>query len=181
MAGITGTFDARQFKPMQAMDKHPIGKYPFTISNTTIDPTKDQTGGMFTVEFTTPAGAIVHRYNLWNSNPKAVEIAHSQLSALCHATGVFQLDFSNEGAALRNARGTLEVGFQKGEAPTPEKPDGGYVEVKRVMDAAGNEPGRAPSPPAQGWGGNQQQPAQAQPQQGWQQGTAQAAPPWANK
>src|SRR6202035_2313479 len=130
MSPINYTFDANQFKPQQSVDKHPIGKYPFTVSNTSCEQTKDQQGGMFIVEFTTPAGRIVSRYNLWNNHPKAVEIAHGQLSALCHATGVFRLDFNNDGAALRNARGVLEVGWQKGEEPTPEKPEGGYVEVK---------------------------------------------------
>lgn len=158
-----GSFDANQHQPKQGIGSHPIGKFPATISGTSCEPTKDQSGGMFIVEFTTPAGQIMTRYNLWNQSPKAVEIAHGQLSALCHATGIFKLDFNNDGAALRNARCMIEVSYQKGEEPTAEKPQGGYVEVKKVYDAAGNEPGKAPvgAPQPQG------APMQQQPNGGW--------------
>lgn len=186
--GMQGSFDASQFKPLNGFDKHPVGKFPFTIGNTEIKGTKDGSGGMLAVEFISPAGRIINNYQLWNNNPKTVEIAHGQLSALCHATGVFRLDWANDAAALRNARGMFEVGFQRGEEPTAEKPEGGYVEVKKVFDANGNEPGRAPSniqpqqqPMAQGaqpqtgaaplqqqpggiWGGAQPQPQQPQQQ-----------------
>lgn len=201
MPPLQGSFDASQFKPNQGGEAHPIGKYDFQITNTEIVPTKDQTGGMFVVEFTTPAGRITSRYNLWNNNPKAVEIAHGQLSALCYATGIFKLDWQNEGAALRNGRGKLEVGYQKGEEPTADKPSGGYVEVKRVYDVNGNEPGKgpaaAPQPTQQGWQNGQQPaaaPQQAQPAQpawtpgpsqagqapaGWAANAPSAQPPWA--
>ena len=202
---ITGGFDANQHAPKQLGAIVPPGKWPFQISNTSIVPTKANDGGMFVVEFDTPQGRISMRYNLWNQNPKAVEIAHGQLSALCHATGVFKVDYGNEGAALRGAQGMIEVALQD-----PEKPDG-YTEVKRVYDKNGNEPGKAPAaaPQPQGngntWGGQQAaagaqqsaQPAwgatQAQPQpqpnpnpaqgQAWAPGpTAQGdtgKPPWA--
>lgn len=178
-----GSFDANQFKPNQGGQAHPIGqKFDFQITNTEITATKDQQGGMFVVEFTTPAGSIVSRYNIWNASPKAAEIAHGQLSALCHATGVFRLDWANDGAALRGARGKLDVGYQKGEEPTAERPAGGYVEVKKVYDANGNEPGKgpAPSPQPQQWANPASNPAAsapnaappngAAPQQGWQPG-----------
>ena len=207
---MQGSFDAQQFKPNQSGQPHPVGsKFDFQISNTEIVQTKDQQSGMFVVEFTTPAGSIVSRYNIWNANPRAAEIAHGQLSALCHATGVFRLDWQNDGAALRGARGKLDVGYQKGEEPTADRPHGGYVEVKRVYDANGNEPGRGnPAPPAStmpaGWQPASREPVQTvqghssgpawngqpQPQpapaaspapQGWTLGANTAAPPWANK
>ena len=204
---MVGSFDAQQFKPNQGGQPHPVGnKFDFQISNTEIVQTKDQQSGMFVVEFTTPAGSIVSRYNIWNANPKAAEIAHGQLSALCHATGVFRLDWQNDGAALRGARGKLDVGYQKGEEPTADRPHGGYVEVKRVYDANGNEPGRGnPAPPAStmpaGWQPASREPVQQQPQvaawngqpqpqpasaaspapQGWAPGAGAASPPWANK
>lgn len=166
---VQGSFDASTVQPQQGATVPPPGHYPFTISNTSIVPTKDNTGGMFVVEFTTPAGVISNRYNLWNQNSQAVEIAQKQLSALCHATGIFKLDWQNEGAALRGARGTLEVGKQK---------DTEYMEVKKVFDVSGNEPGKPPKQPETqmqpqgqtqnggGWGGGQTQAPQGQPQ-GW--------------
>ena len=189
--GFTGSFDASQFTPNQGGQAHPVGKFPFTVSHTECVQTKDQQGGMFVVTLTSPSGEIKNRYNLWNSNAKAVEIAHGQLSALCHATGVFKLDWQNEGAALRGARGMMEIGYQKGEEPTAEKPAGGYVEVKKVFDVNGNEPGKGPSPAAQpiqqapqqqtngGW--QPPQPQQTPQQPVWTQGAAPSAPPWANK
>lgn len=189
MTGIQGSFDASQFKPDQGGARHPIGnKFPFVIVGTEIKPNKDQTGGYLQVEFETPAGRIKNIYNLFSQSPKAAEIAHGQLSALCHATGIFRLDFQNEAAALRNGRGMLDVGLQDAD-----KPDG-YVEVKRVYDANGNEPGKnpAPAPQPQGFsapmtqqpngawptqpqgGAPQGQPAQ---QQAWQQPPQPSAPP----
>jgi hypothetical protein len=170
MTSFQGSFDASQFQPNQGGQGHPVGKFPFNISHTECVSTKDQQGGMFVVTFTSPSGEIKTRYNLWNQNAKAVEIAHGQLSALCHATGVFKLDWQNEGAALRGARGMMEIGYQKGEEPTAEKPAGGYVEVKKVFDVNGNEPGKGPAPAAQ----PMQQAPQAQPQMAWPN---QPAPP----
>lgn len=205
---ISGSFNANQHAPKQLGGIHPVGKFPATISNTAIVPTKDNDGGMFVVDFTTPAGVAIMRYNLWNNSPKAVEIAHGQLSALCHVTGVFQLAWESEGAALRGAQCMIEVVLDD-----VNKPDG-YTKILRVFDTKGNEPGKAPAQPqttGQQWGGAQQQPAaqgqlpqswgqQTQPQQpqapqqapqGWQQGpninsaqvgTGQAqSPPWAQK
>jgi hypothetical protein len=164
MTGFNYVFDATQYAPEQGSPTHPSGKFPAYISGTSIQPTKDNEGGMFAVEYTTAQGKISHRFNLWNQNQKAVDIAHKQLSALSHSVGVFKIDMNNEGAALRNARLMIEVGKQK---------DSEYTEVKRVYDANGNEPGKAGSGPATNGPGfapaPQQAPQgfapQAQPQQ----------------
>lgn len=167
--GFTGTFDAQQFAPKQVGATHPTGKFPANISNTSIEPTKDGNGGMFIVEFTTPAGSIVMRYNLWNPSPQAVQIAQGQLSALCHATGVFKLDWQNDGAALRNARCQIEVvdQFDKGT-----KLPNGYTQVSKVYDTNGNEPGKPPQQPAV-----QPQNGQAAQAQAWQQPAANSPAP----
>ena len=179
MVAIQGTFDARQHEPKQVGGGHPVGnKFPAVISHTECVPSKSGSGGMFVVTFQTQFGEIPFRYNLWyegENSAKVIAIAHGQLSALCHATGIFQLDFANEGAALRNARCAIDVGYQKGQEPTPEKPEGGYTEIKKIYDAAGNEPGKAPAQPqTTRWGGNeqpaQQQPQPNPPQAGWAQG-----------
>src|ERR1700690_1637217 len=137
-----GTFDANQHAPRQLATSHPVGKFPAQISNTSIVPTKSNDGGMFVVDFTTPAGEISMRYNLWNPSPKAVEIAHGQLSALCYATGVFRLNFDNAGADLRNARCMIEVVDQLDKET---KAPNGYTQIAKVYDASGNEPGKAPA------------------------------------
>ena len=190
------TFDATQHAPEQGSGGHPEGKFPATVISTALVPIKDDADGRprFVVEFETSSGKIKNGYNLWSANQQASDISHKQLSALSHATGVFKLDMMNEGAALRGARCMIEVGKQK---------NSDYVEVKRVYDVNGNEPGKTMQPaqtqsaPAPAWGNQPAQP-QAQPAAGpswgapqpaqqpapataappWSQGPATAAPPW---
>lgn len=161
--GINAQFDATQFTPQQGFATHPAGVFDATISNTMTKPVKDNpNAGMFVVEFTTQGGRIEHRYNLWNPNQQAVDIAQKELSALCYATGVFRLDFNNDGAALRGTRCKIDVQPQKDKQGQPN----GYMEVFKVLDLQGNEPGRTPSPapaPQQASG----QPLQQQPNGGW--------------
>lgn len=159
---MQGSFDAAQFAPKQMGTSHPPGKkFPAVITGTSIEPTKDQTGGMFIAEFTTPSGVALFRYNLWNKEPKAVEIAHGQLSALCHATGIFRLDWQNEGAALRNARCCIDVDLQNANEPN------GYTQITKVYDANGNEPGKPPMNAPQPQQQPQGQPMQQNPGGGW--------------
>lgn len=170
-------FNANQYEPNQGMGIHPPAqKIPFTISGTSIVETKDKTGHMLVIEFTSPVGMVVNRYNVNNQNPKTVEIAYGQLSALCRAVGIYQIDGNNECAALRGGKGLMDVGYQKGEEPDPQFPDRkGYTELKRVYDVNGNDPSK---PAAQQSQQNQPSggpaPLQQQPGGGWgQQGGGQ--------
>lgn len=144
-------FDATKIEPNQGMPKHPTGKFPAMISETGTDG-KDETGYFFVV-FSTPSGQIRKQYNLWTKSTEPnmlqmVDIANRNLSALCHATGIFRL---GDGRELLNARCMIEV------TPQTKKPE--FNEVSKVYDAQGNEPGKAP----------QQQPQQAT-QGGWNSG-----------
>lgn len=183
---MTGTFDANQFEPKQsAGTNHPVGRFPFDITDTSIEENKNKDGGFFMVEFTTPAGVAVMRYNMWNKSEQAVNIAQGQLSALCRAVGRFQVRWEDQGAALRGAKGMIEVGFQKGQEPSAERPNGGYTEIKKVLDSVGNDPagGNSSAPQTQqqqpmtnqgggNWGNqnqpqNNNNPPQGQQQQSW--------------
>jgi len=135
-------FNAQQYEPRQGAGPHPVGDFVATISETSIVPTKDGTGGLFQVNFTTDHGKQTRRFNLWNPNTKAVEIAHHELSALCHATGVYNVSMRNDGAALHGARCKIRVGLQAGD----EAKEKGYTEIKLILDMNGNEPGKAPAP-----------------------------------
>ncbi len=202
---VQWSFNAQQHEPNQGFGIHPPAqKVPFTISNTSILETKDKTGGYLKVEFTSPLGMIVQNYNINNSNPKAVEIAYGQLSALCRAVNIYQIDGQNECAALRGAKGLMDVGYQKGEEPDPAFPDRkGYTELKRVYDIAGNDPSKPATaqaqqaqpnatPMTQQANGSWNQPApSANPASATGQPTGQAwspggtapaaAPPWGNR
>ena len=176
---FTDSFDARSVAPSQGFDTHPPGMFDAQISNTFAKPTASGTGGMFRVEFTTPAGRIENGYNIWNESPKAVEIAQKELSALCHATGIYKISFpkdqagnpvlSEAGRELRGGRCKIEVAPQTNKDGTPHP--NGYMEVKKVYDANGNEPGKTGSAPQPMQAtAQQQQPVQPQPNQGWTQG-----------
>lgn len=177
---MPGSFNANQFEPNQGFGVHPPAqKVPFTITGTEIKETAAKDGGYFVVELNSPLGTIRHNYNIWNKTPKAVEIAHGQLSALCRAVNIYQIDWSNEGAALRGGRGLMDVGYQKGEEPSPDNPNAkGYTELKRVYDAAGNDPSKPASAQAQPQAApaSQGQPMTQQPGGGWGQGAGQANP-----
>jgi hypothetical protein len=185
-------FDARNFNPDQGQAAIPGGKYALAISNTENKKTKDGKGVRFVVEFTVMEGPyanakIWNGYNLINENQEAVRIAHQQLSALCHAVGIYNVSMRNQGAALRGARLQADVVMRVG-------PEGNTNDVKRVYDANGNEPGKLggmpmTSPgPQPGYGapppnayppGPQQAPATWGPPQGQPPQPAGPAPGWA--
>lgn len=178
MVAITN-FDATAIPPAQGGSIHPPAKnIPFQIGNTYGQENKDKTGGMLMVQFVTQLGTITNLYNLFNPSEKAVEIAKKELSALCHATGVFKLGFEGLpmdqwARELRGARGVVDIDFQSGSDK--------FTEVKKVYDAAGNEPGKGPAPSpqpqqAQGGGWNATPAAQGAPGGGWQQAPAIQAP-----
>lgn len=177
MAQLIQAFNAQQFDPTQGVGGLPIGKHPVVVDSSEVKPNKENNGGYLQLNLkiidgpqTGTVGA--YRLNLYHSNQQTVEIAHRQLSAVCHVTGVFMLQDS---AQLHNIPFIAEVG--------PQKNDAQYTEVKKVFDINGNEPGKAgqgqaPAQPAaaapQGFGQQQQQPQQ--PAQGFGQPPAQQPP-----
>ena len=171
MAQLIQAFNAQQFDPTQGGGSLPVGRHPVIIESSEVKANKANDGGYLQLNVklidgpqTGTTGA--YRLNLYHSNPQTAEIAHRQLSAICHCVGVFNVQDSGQ---LHNIPFIIEVGLQKGE----EAAQKGYTEVKKVFDINGNEPGKAgqgapaaqpqQQPAAQG-GFGQQQPAQ-QPQQ----------------
>lgn len=101
-----------------------------------------------------------YRLNLGNQNEQAVNIAHAQLSAICHVVGIMQVQ---DLVQLANIPFRAIVVMQKG----PEAIEKGYTEVKAVLDVNGNKPGKggpaAPNPGAAPSGAPQFQPSAAAP------------------
>lgn len=174
MAQLIGQpFDATQVDPTQGAGSLPVGKHPVIAVSSSIDATKAGDGGMLVYILKIIDGPYSgttgpYRLNLYNNNPKAVEIAQRQLSALCHVTGVYQVADSD---ALLNIPFVIEV--------APQKDDPSYTEIKKVFDINGNEPGKPPANggPAQTQGqqagqfqGGQQQQQQGPAQQQWGNG-----------
>lgn len=156
---LNGGFDATQFAPNQGGSGGlPVGRHMVIIASSEIKPNNAGTGGYLQLDLKVTegesAGATgVARLNLYAQSQKACEIAHGQMSALCHCVGVFNVPDSS---VLHDIPFMVEVGPQalteqqqeqkaQGVAVTP------YTEVKKFLDRNGNEPGK---PPANGNGGN---------------------------
>lgn len=176
MAQLIQPFNAQSVDPSQSAGSLPIGKHPVIIESSEVKPNKENNGGYLQLNLRIIDGPQKgaggpYRLNLYHSNPQTVEIAHKQLSAVCHVVGVFMLQDSTQ---LHNLPFIIDVG--------PQKNDAQYTEVKKVFDIAGNEPGKAGAPapaaapqaaiPQAGFGQQQQQPPAAM-----QAAQAQAAAP----
>jgi hypothetical protein len=198
---VAFTFNAQQFTPKYGggAEQLPPGKYTGVIvSAEPVNSTDDNgnvKGGYLALTLTPTEGALqgqkqIDRINLHHSNPKVVEIANEQMSAYCHVLNQFSIADTNQ---LCNIPFQFEIGWQKNNEPTQEKPNGGYTEVKAIYDINGNGPGKAGNgpapqaaqqqPPAQppanvapAQGAQPQQPPAQQPQDGQQAWGNPAAP-----
>lgn len=89
-------FDASTVDPAQTYEPLPAGDYLCAISSIEVKNTKTGTGQYLEITLDLQDADLFgrkffDRLNLWNANPKTVEIAQRTLSAICHATGVLQL------------------------------------------------------------------------------------------
>lgn len=89
-------FNARQHNPEQSPDAVPAGQYRVVIDKTNQKETKAKDGGFLAfaikiIEGQFAGRVITHNVNLWNKNAQTVEIAHKQMSAICHAIGVLDV------------------------------------------------------------------------------------------
>lgn len=102
-------FNSATVAPSVAFEKLPDGEYPSVIIDSQMKDTKPKPGvapGQY-LELTLevidgPAKGrnFWERLNLFNSNPKTVEIAQANLSALCHAVG--KVGMVSDSAELHN-------------------------------------------------------------------------------
>lgn len=101
MANLGCTFDATTVAPQQAFEPIPAGWYAAMIDDSEMRPTKDGSGAYLLLHFKILEGQYANRkvfarLNLHNRNETAVNIAQQQLSAICHAIGVFQVADSQQ-------------------------------------------------------------------------------------
>lgn len=139
-------FNAAQFEPQfggGGKSLPPGKKYKGVIVDSRQEPTKDGRGGFLAMDIRVIEGSLINRemtlrLNLHNVNAQAVEIANKQLSALCHVTGKYVFQATEE---LHNIPFLFDVDWQKGNEPSQEKPEGGYTEITALYDVNGNKPG----------------------------------------
>ena len=172
MVQLLNSFNPMEFDPSQGGAAWPLGKHPVIIESAEVKATKDNSSGYLQLNLKVidgpNAGHVgAYRLNLYNQSQEAAQIAHRQLSAVCHVTQTFQL--GPDGTQLQylfNKPFVIEVGMQKGQ----EAQEKGYTEIKRVYDMAGNEPGKTGQAQQQPPQGFQQQQPQGQPQGGFNGG-----------
>ncbi len=90
---ISHGFDANQVEPTNDFEPIPAGKYVAVITESEMKPTKAGTGSYLQLTFQILEGEhknrlLWTRLNLDNPNATAVQIARSELSAICRAVGV---------------------------------------------------------------------------------------------
>ena len=107
-----GNFNANDVEPAD-FSAIPSGNYPALITSSEFRTTKSGDGQYLVLAIQIIDGAkkgrmLWHNLNLINSNPKAVEIAQRELSAICRATGAMQIDNSE---VLHNLPMKITVAF----------------------------------------------------------------------
>lgn len=114
-------FNAGQVAPI-SMDKElvPTGWYVVYVAETEIAPTKNNTGTKLKYVLQIMDGPykgarIYDSFNIANPNPEATRIGQGQLSALCHAVGVLNVQDSQQ---LHNIPYKVKIRF--------DQPSGGY-------------------------------------------------------
>lgn len=92
MANLNG-FNAAEVEPAARFEPIPAGKYVAVITESELKPTKVGTGYYLQLTFQIQEGdyknrILWSRLNIDNPNSTAVQIARSELSAICRAVGV---------------------------------------------------------------------------------------------
>src|SRR5690349_10104359 len=114
MASLSG-FDANTVEPMKARNPLPAGNYKAAITASEQKPNAKNNGTYIALEFSVLEGEhkgrkVFVNLNLNNPSKQAVEIARSELSAICRATGVMT---PQDTAELHNKPLWLEVKLEK--------------------------------------------------------------------
>jgi len=94
MANLNG-FNANHVEPMTDFDPLPAGKYVAVITHSEMKPTRSGNGSYLELTFQIIEGEhkgrrLWARLNLDNPNPLTVQIARSELSAICRAVDVME-------------------------------------------------------------------------------------------
>jgi hypothetical protein len=136
-------FDATTVEPNTGFDPIPPGRYNVMLTDSDYMPTKAGDGHYLKLTFKVIEGEYINRLiwsnlNLDNPNPKAVEIAQRELSALCRACDRLQIDDSQE---LHGIPISAQVKIRKGT--------GGYADQNTISAFKPAVEGDNTSPP---WG-----------------------------
>lgn len=101
----TLNFDANAIQPDTSFEPIPAGWYNAVIDESEMKPTRDGSGAYLALRFNIIDGQyagrkVFTRLNLRNQNPVAQDIAQKQLSTICHAVNVLNVQDSSQLHAL---------------------------------------------------------------------------------
>lgn len=172
-------FNANTVAPSTGVgDPVPAGWYNAAISASEMKPTQDGTGTYLALTFDILDGQFAGRkifvnLNLRNANPMAQEIAYKDLSAICHATGVMQIQQDSSELHGRPMKVKVKIRPAKGEYEASNAISA-YKNINEQVGGVGSPTGANPVVIPAGGAPiaipQQQQQAQFQPaQQPWQQ------------
>lgn len=127
-------FNAATVQPSQAFEPLPAGWYNVTILKSEMKPTSKGDGSYLELVLVVSDGPhakrqLFDRLNLNNKNEVAKRIAYETLSAICHATGVIQLQDSTQLHGIpmqakvtsKPAEGKYEAGNEIGGYRAPQQ------------------------------------------------------------
>lgn len=139
-------FNANEVQPSSGFEPIPAGKYVAVINDDIMKDTKSGNGRYLQLEFEIIEGEyrgrkLWSRLNLENPNTQTVQIARSELSAICRAVNVMQLRDTVE---LHNLPLVISVRCKKNrETDEMQNEIAGY-EAKQSYSAATPTPPPAP-------------------------------------
>ena len=145
------TFDASTVAPQVPLEAFPAGTYLVALTDAEVKPTSKGDGKRMAFELTVLDGPFKGRkvwdgLNIENKNSVAQEIAHQQLSAICHATGVIRLTDVQE---LYNKPFEAKIGFQEAEGEYDAKNT--FKGAKPAKDGGSAAPAAAGGSSAPKW------------------------------
>lgn len=142
-------FDSTGIDTTSQFDAIPAGDYEAIVTASEMKSTKDGTGQYLELTSEIQSGQyqgrrLWDRLNLQNKNPKAVEIAQKQLAQLCHATGVLQVQNSEQ---LHNRPFVMKVAVRNDPERGPSNEIKGY-KAKAASNAPAFQAPRVAAPAA---------------------------------
>ena len=145
MAKLREIFDPRKINIISGDGDLPIGEHVVIITSSELVETQAKDGfylklGLKIIDGELEGTTGVDRLNLYNKNETAVRIAQETLAKYFHCLGIEPTDETEE---MHNIPFLVIVG--------PQKKDATRTQVKKIMDANGNEP----------WKGETSAPSQA--------------------
>lgn len=141
-------FNASTVEPTQSYEPLPEDWYLVIMTKSEMKPTKDGDGAYLETELTVQEGPmkgrkIFYRLNIKNKNPVAQEIAYRQLSAICHAVGVIQVEDSQQ---LHGLPFKVKVIIRKDESGRYD-PSNEVKAIKSANESGGTQPPVGFTPP----------------------------------